>query len=343
MKASSKITIKEVAKYCDVSIATVSRVLNGSHYVSNELSNSVNKAIAELGYTPNYVARSLKLKKTGMIGYITSDISNSYHITIAKALEDVISPLNYNLIVCSTSNNQSTEKKYLRLLHDRSVDAIVLNSCGKCDNEILQLNSNTPMVLVNRRIMTPQFIGDYVDCNNQLGMFLLTKDLLKHGHTKILLVMGPNRLSNMFERLSGFQMAMQEANINTKSDYPYYFEGDFDKKTGFEAIKSMQYQPREYWPTAVIGCNNTITLGILNGLIHYGIHVPDEISVAGFNSIEDYELLNLRPTVAAFDPYVIGKSAAVALMQRLTDQQIPNREFIFPPTLLYGNTVCDNK
>ena len=127
MKASSKITIKEVAKYCDVSIATVSRVLNGSHYVSNELSNSVNKAIAELGYTPNYVARSLKLKKTGMIGYITSDISNSYHITIAKALEDVISPLNYNLIVCSTSNNQSTEKKYLRLLHDRSVDAIVLN------------------------------------------------------------------------------------------------------------------------------------------------------------------------------------------------------------------------
>ena len=97
-----RVTVKDVAKFANVSIATVSRVLNGNYYVSPEIADRVNAAIKELQYYPNSVARSLKTRSTKTIGFVVSDISNSYHITLAKAVEDVISVEGYNMIVCST-------------------------------------------------------------------------------------------------------------------------------------------------------------------------------------------------------------------------------------------------
>ena len=133
MGTKNRTTMKDIANHCGISVATVSRVLNENYYVSPEIKEQVLRAMKELHYSPNYTARSLKCNKSGMIGYITSDISNSYHITIAKAIEDVVKSSNYNLIVCSTNNKKDSEEKYLKLLTSRNVDALVLNSCGEND------------------------------------------------------------------------------------------------------------------------------------------------------------------------------------------------------------------
>ena len=97
------LTIKDVAEACGVSIATVSRVLNDNYYVTPDIKNRVLDTVNRMGYIPNSAARGLKLNTSGIIGYITSDISNGYHIMIAKAVEDMIRPANYNLVVCSLS------------------------------------------------------------------------------------------------------------------------------------------------------------------------------------------------------------------------------------------------
>lgn len=339
MKTKGKVTMKDIASYCEVSVATVSRVLNENYYVAPETKQRVLKAIRESNYSPNNVARSLKLNRTGMIGYITSDISNSYHITIAKAIEDVIRPNNYNLIVCSTNNNKDAEEKYLKLLAGRGVDALVLNTWGKSDALILEMNRTVPMVLVNRRLNTPGFHGDLADCNNVLGMYLLTKELLKCGHRRILLIGGPSHLSNVQERFCGFVKAMKEAGTDAADGYPYLVEGDFSIQSGFDAIDFLLRFPRDKRPTAVLGTNNMTTLGAMKGALHHQMRVPDELSIAGFNSIEHMEMMSFQPTVAAFDPYKIGRAAGLALMERIEDNSIENREYIFAPAILPGNGI----
>ena len=166
----SSITIKDVAKECGFSVATVSRVINDNYYVSPEVKKKVIAAISKLDYTPNSVARSLKSNSSGIIGYITADFSNSYHITIAKAVEDIVRPMNYNLIVCSSNNSAISEEQYLRLLMSKNVDGILLNSSGKNDDFILDVNKKIPMVLITRRLNTPGFHGDFADCNNVYGI-----------------------------------------------------------------------------------------------------------------------------------------------------------------------------
>lgn len=336
-----RVTIKTVAEECKVSTATVSRVLNDNYYVSPDIKQKVLDTINRLGYVPNSVARSLKLSTSGIIGYITSDISNGYHIMIAKAIEDVIRPSNYNLIVCSTGNDAEAERQYLRLLMSKNIDALILNTCGKNDEFVLHANETIPMVLVNRRLNTPGFHGDFADCNNVLGMYLLTKDLLNMGHRDIYLVEGPPNLSNTRERLEGFARAMAEAGIDDMDNYPLRFQGDYSLDSGFKAIAHMPDLPKQ--PTAVLATNNAMTLGILKACKHFHIETPSQISIAGFNGIDHLELLENRPTVAHFDPYKIGQAAGRAIMERIHDNSIDNREYIFSPTLIHGNAVAPLK
>ncbi|QHQ59664.1 substrate-binding domain-containing protein [Anaerocolumna sedimenticola] len=332
-----KITIKDVAERSGVSVATVSRVLNDNYFVTSDIKQKVLKAVDELGYIPNSIARSLKMNTSGIIGYITSDISNGYHIMIAKAIEDIIKPNNYNLIVCSTGNDKDVEERYLKLLLGKSIDALVLNTCGKNDSFILHINKTLPMVLVNRRLNTPGFHGDFADCNNDLGMYLLTKELTDKGHRKILLMEGPPNLSNTKERFNGFQKAMEEIGIDVTKNYPFRYEGDYSLKSGYEGIKFMQNLPLE--PTAVLATNNAMTLGALKALKEFQIPVPDQISIAGFNGIDNLELMTTRPTVADYDPYKIGLAAGKAILERIEDNTIDNREYIFSPTMIHGNAI----
>lgn len=141
------VTIKDVAKLAGVSIATVSRVINDNYYVSPEIKEKVLQAIEDLDYYPNYVARSLKSEKTNSIGFLVSDISNTYFTTMAKALEDVIHKKNYSLIVCSTEDKKEKELAYLKLLISKKVDGLILNTTGKNDELIAELSKQLPIVL----------------------------------------------------------------------------------------------------------------------------------------------------------------------------------------------------
>lgn len=338
METQKKITIKDVAVACGVSIATVSRVLNDNYYVTPAVKQRVLNTIEQLGYVPNSVARNLKTNTSGIIGYITSDISNGYHITIAKAVEDIIRPCNYNLIVCSTGNSADAERQYLKLLMGKNVDAIILNSCGENDEFVLNINKTIPMVLVNRRLNTPGFHGDFADCNNVLGMYLLTRELIHHGHRNIYLVEGPAHLSNTKERLDGFSRAMAEIGIADINTYPLRYHGDFSLQSGIDAIQAMRTLPTR--PTAVAVTNNAMTIGVLKALKQSDFRIPDDISVAGFNGIEHLELMEIRPTVADYDPYKIGQAAGKAILERIKNNTIDNREYIFSPTLIYGNAIA---
>jgi len=331
------ITIKDVAKHAEVSIATVSRVINKNYYVSPETSEKVLQAIDKLNYYPNSVARSLKNNSTQTIGFLVSDISNNYFISVAKAVEDIISKENYNIIVCSTKDKKDEELVYLKLLMSKQVDGLIINTSGKNDEFITSLSKQMPITLLNRQINREDFKGDFIDSDNIQGTYILTSHLLSLGHRKIAVINGNLTVSTGVDRFMGFQKAMLEAGIEVNNDYSYRYDGDFTMESGFTgALKLMEPKDR---PTAILGMNNVMTVGALKYLRLNGFLVPNEISVACYGNIDNIELMYIQPSIVTMNPVTIGQKIGEFMLERIKNNKLANRQFNYSPQLIPGNAV----
>lgn len=330
-------TIKDIAREANVSLATVSRVLNHDPCVTDAMQARVMETAKKLGYVPNSIAKSLKTNSTYTIGFLVSDISNNYYISIARTVEDIVSRQNYNLMLCSTGNHKDRELDYLQMLMSKNIDGLILNTTGLNNDFILEMNKKTPIVLLNRRIMEPEFRGDLIDTNSYLGCYKLTKQLLAIGHRKIYVVRGPAHLSNSYERFQGFSDAMNEAGIEINADYPYVYTGEFTLKSGEDAIRHMQNM--KDMPTAILSQNNMMTVGILKELRRSMIRIPEDVSLASYDGINNMDLMITRPTSASFDMVAIGEQVGQSILSRIKNPSMPNREYIFDPTITPGNSL----
>jgi len=330
-------TLKDVAALVGVSNATVSRVLNDSAYVSRDLSKRVKEAVEELGYNQNIIAKSLKTNSTLTIAFITADISNPYMITVAKAIEDLIHAENYHLLVCSTQGDPKRELEHLKLQMGRNIDGLVINTTG-CNSEyVAEISNRIPVILIHRNCNVPEFRGDLVDTDNEEGVYALTKNLISFGHRRIFVIKGDKHTSNNFMRFTGFCKAMAEIGIYVNDAYPYQYDGKFSEKCGIMAIDHLSSLATK--PTAVLGLNNTMTIGALKGLAAHNISVPDSISIAGYNGIDNRDLFAVRPTIHFVDPVEVGFAAGKALLERLKRNDVPNREFVLKGHMVCGNAV----
>ena len=334
-------TIKDVARVANVSIASVSRVMNNKN-VSEKVRKDVCSAIEELNYTPNFVARSLKRNSTSTIAMLVSDISNSVFTEMAKSIEDAIGPCGYNLIVCSTDDSPQKEVRYLQLLKERHIDGLILNTTGKNDHYVAELSKTLPIVLSNRQIKDPGFVGDFVDSDNFSGMQSLAKHLIDFGHSRIGIILGPRGLSTSEERYSGYMSSMRQIGISEELLKPYTYEGDFYLNSGYVGIKTLlAVQPR---PTAVIISNNKMAIGAMRYLKEQNISVPDEVSIASYGDIENIDILYTKPSIVTLNSYVLGKRIAELLLERIDAKgSIQNREYRYVPMLVPGTAVGRSK
>lgn len=333
----SDATIKDVAKAAGVSTATVSRVINGNYNVSFEIEQKVLKAIDELKYFPNSVARSLKNDSTYTIGFLVSDISNSYFTTIAKVVEDIVSPKNYNIIMCSTEEEKSRELNYLKLLVSKKVDGLILNTTGKNDDFIAALSKKIPIVLINRRLFNMNFNGDFIDGGNLDGVYDLTAHLIAYGHRKIGVINGDLSVSTGMERFEGFKMSMKEIGINVDLNYPYRFDGQFTMESGYQGAAYLMGLSEP--PSGIVVMNNSMTLGALKYFRMNGIRVPEEISIVSFGNIENVELMYVKPSIVTLNAYAIGNKVGKVILERILNPTVKNREVIITPQLIVGDSV----
>ncbi|WP_180316690.1 LacI family DNA-binding transcriptional regulator [Shouchella shacheensis] len=226
-----KVTIKDVAKESEVSIATVSRVLNEVGYVNEQIKVRVLQAVEKLNYQPNAVARSLKRDQTNTIGVILPDISNPYFMTMSKAIEDCLYDHNYNLIFCSGDEKPEKEKKLLQLLLEKRVDAIVLSTSSGNDAFIKRIHlSGTPVILMDRRVDYTDLKLDLVEEDNVKGAYELTKYLIQLGHTKVGVLNGLLDVSTGADRLLGFRQAIRDFGI--RQEEAWIYNGGFTQEGG---------------------------------------------------------------------------------------------------------------
>lgn len=326
-------TIKDVAHKAGVSVATVSRVINNSDYVSEKLRDKVNNAILALGYYPNSMAVSLKKDVSYTIGFVVSDISNAYFISIARAIETEIPQ--YNLIMCSTEDKGTREALLIRMLLGKKMDALVINTSGENDGLIANLSHKVPVVLLHRQVAHESFVGDLIRSNDLYGGYTLTSHLILHGHKSIGVINGKLGVSTGCDRFEGYKNAMSEAGIPVYM--PHTYEGDFTIEAGYYG--AMALMGANTPPTAIVAMNNEMTIGSLKYCREQGIRIPQDLSLVGYGSIINAELMYVQPTIITLNPEIIGKRIAELLISRIHNQAIPNREVEYISELVAGETV----
>lgn len=330
------VTMKDIAKYTGVSTATVSRVLNDNYPVNIETKKKVLKAIEELEYEPNLVAKNLRSKKSNLVAIIVADIKNPYYVSIAKEIDDYLFEEGYNLITCSTDESIEKESDIIRLLLGKHIDAVVIAPSDSENSKLTGLiERNVPIVLVDRKIndLSMPFVGT----NNFKEAYNLTEYLIKKGHEKIGVLTGKLNTSTGKERLEGFKMAMGNYGLSVKENW--IFNGDFDDTQAYEVLSHYLRNNKDL-PTALLSCNNLMTKGTLKALNEEKIKIPDEISIVSFGAMENQEFFNTKITCIEQDTSYMGKKVAELLLTQLQNNQ-SLKNIIVDSTFIEGNSVKD--
>jgi LacI family transcriptional regulator len=320
-------TIRDVAKQAGVAPITVSRVVNNSGYVSEKTRARVEAAIADLGYVPNVLARSLRSRRTDTLALIVTDISNPFWTTVARGVEDAASDAGFNVILCNTDESEVEQDKYLRVLLQKQVDGVLLVPARSALEPIQFIRSqDTPAVILDRLIPNAQ--ADTVRCDSEGGAYQLTRLLLSLGHRQIAVLSGPQGVSTAEDRVAGYQRALTEAGLDLDPALVYY--GQFSLESGYTMTQQMlAATPR---PSGLFAGNNFIAIGALRALRDTGLQVPEDLALVGFDDLPADLVVDPFLTVAAQPAYEMGQQATELLLRRLSGEAPEAYQEVLLPT-----------
>jgi LacI family transcriptional regulator len=306
-------TIHDVAERAGVAPTTVSRVINNSGYVSDATRQRVETAIEELGYVPNRLARSLRLKRTHTLGLVVTDITNPFWPAVARGVEDAAHAAGFSVILCNTDESEAKQKQYLDVLLQKRVDGILLApACASPELLDWIRDQTTPVVLVDRRVDDAQV--DVVRGDSEDGAFRLVQHLISLGHQHIAVLSGPKDVSTATDRVDGYCRALKESGLRVQAEWIRY--GAFSQESGREmAEQALATSPP---PTALFAANNFIAVGALQALQHKGLQVPRDVSLVSFDDLMSSMVIAPFLTVADQPAYDMGQRAAALLLTRLS-------------------------
>ena len=308
---------------------TASRVINSPGTVSARTRERVEEAIEELGYVPNRVARSLRLKRTHTLALVVTDITNPFWTTVARGVEDAAQGAGFNVILCNTDESEAKQHRYLDVLLQKRVDGILLVPAGTSTElgDWIRKQS-TPVVVLDRRIRCAQV--DVVYSDSEGGAYQLIRHLLSLGHRRIAVLSGPKDISTAEDRVTGYRKALIEAGLEVRADWVRY--GEFNQESGYEmAQQVLATLPR---PTALFAANNFIAIGALRALRQAGLRVPEDLSVVAFDDLTSGLVIEPFLTVADQPAYEMGRQATELLLARLSGSATNGyREIVLPTQL----------
>ena len=337
-RMKTKITIKDIARLANVSHTTVSRALNDKSRICKETKEKVLFIAKELNYRPNFVARSLVMKRTKTLGLVITTIVNPFYPELAQEIETTANSLGYNIILCCTHSNLSTEKQYIDMLRSKGVDGIIFTSAHMNDLNIQELaEEDFPIILVNRRTYKPSIKErvDYVGINNILGGYVAVEHLIRLGHQRIGVIGGQPDSSVGIERLEGGKKALETYGLEKTETY--FLDGDFLKGSGYEA--GRRFMGMAGPPTAVFATNDYMALGAYEAIIDQGFKIPEEVALVGFNDIEFSAISGIDLTTIGQKKYEMGAVAVKLLVDRVEGRRIEEvQETILEPELIIRKT-----
>jgi LacI family transcriptional regulator len=334
-----EITIKDIARIAKVSHTTVSRALNDKSRIRSETKEKILAIARELNYRPNFIARSLVMKRTKTLGLVITNIANPFYPELAQGVEKTATKLGYNIILCSTQSDISTEKKYIEMLRSKEVDGIIFSSAHREDPNIVALaEEDFPIILVNRRTDHPLVREkvDYVGVDNVWGGFLAVEHLIRLGHKRTGMIGGTSESSVALERLEGGGRAFRMYGMEQRDEY--LLEGNFLKKSGYQ--RGKQLIKMEEPPTAVFATNDYMALGVYQAILEEGFRIPEDMALIGFNDIEFCSMKGIELTTIGQKKFEMGAIAVEMLVERIekNERRPFSKEVFLKPELIIRKT-----
>ncbi|UJF36412.1 substrate-binding domain-containing protein [Paenibacillus hexagrammi] len=327
-------TIRDVAKKSNVSVATVSRVLNGLNGYSDKTKQKVLKTIEEMGYQPNAIARSLSNKRTQTLGVMFPDVSNEFSSGILHGIEELAHDRGYSVLVCNTAVDGNRTLKYLQVLREKQVDGIIFSSEMLKEEYIQVLDAmNIPVVLVSSET---KYSGiPYVKVDDRMAAYDATNYLIGQGHRNIAMISGTkgDPIAGT-PRVEGYKQALVDNGITVNDAKIVY--GNFRFESGSRLMGQLLSEDSSI--TGVFAACDEMAIGAMNYAMNNGISVPDQLSVVGYDNLKLSEMMVPSLTTIHQPLYDLGRIASEKLIAMVeTGGIVPSS--IVPHSLIERQTV----
>ncbi|WP_339388598.1 substrate-binding domain-containing protein [Vibrio caribbeanicus] len=329
-------TMKDIAKLAGVSTSTVSHVINQTRFVSEEISLRVNNAAKALNYyAPSALARSLKVNRTNTIGMLVTTSTNPFFGEVVKGVERNCYQQGYNLILCNTEGDNARMRDSINTLMQKRVDGFIL-MCSSLEGERIDVFERYPDVPVVVMDWGPMlFTKDKIQDNSLLGGYLATQHLIDNGHTNIGCITGPLIKYQAQMRYEGYKRAMLEKGLEFNADW--IVESDFECEGGYHAFKTMSDRGR--LPSAIFVSNDMMAMGVINAANELGIHVPEDLSIIGYDDVHIAKFMTPSLTTIHQPKYRLGEAAVETLLRKLNHQSDQPEVVQLEPTLVIRKSV----
>ncbi|WP_433748858.1 LacI family DNA-binding transcriptional regulator [Falsibacillus pallidus] len=329
------VTIKDVAKMANVAPSTVSRVIANHPRISDKTKKRVREAMEQLGYHPNFIARSLANQSTRVIGLVMPGsaevfFQNPFFPTVLRGLSEGADEKQYALQLTTGKTDEEIYEGVVQMVQGGRVDGVVLLYSKVEDKLMMYLKERCfPFVMVGKPFKFVEEIT-HVDNDN----FRATKEAAEHmldlGHERIAFIGGDLNLVVTIERLLGYEKALREAGHPLRDDYIIHEE--FLREGGREAVNELMNL--EEPPTALIVADDLMALGVLNTLDEMNIRVPEDISIISFNNVLMAEMSKPPLTSVDINIFDLGYQAAKSLIQKIEDPKEPIKRVIVPHEII---------
>ena len=310
MGSDRRKTMAEIARTAGISPATVSRVFHGSPNVSRRTRQVVAGTLRQFGYQPIDPYSTHAFHQRRLIGLVLSDIANPVHADIAAAVVEKARALGYSVVLCNTDNMRHLEIEYIESLRAQAVDGIVLATATLDDTAVEELvTSGYPCILLNRRLRSGR--GHYVGMDHARAALEITRHLISLRHRRIGFITGPQDISSATERLEGYRLALQEADLPYEPRLVHH--GEFRPRETLPATALLLKNPDP--PSAIIATGDQMALAVIQSATELGLQIPRDLAVAGFDDIDVAGHPHIALTTVAQPKGLLGQLATLLLVE----------------------------
>lgn len=327
-------TIKDVARLANVSVATVSRVMNNSPKASAASREAVRKAMSELGYTPNANARALVNRTCDTMGVVVGDVADPFFGTLVRGVSTVAVEQKLHLLMGNGFHRVEQEREAIELLIGKRCEALVVHSKALSDEALVEYAQQVPgMVFINREVAA--LPGRCIALNNRLGTTVATRHLLELGHRHIAFLCSDHAIEDAALRHQGWQEALREGGVSAHDEWVEW--GAPSEEGGEQAMLNLLAKGLPL--TAVVAYNDAMAAGALSVLADNGLRVPEEVSVVGFDDLVYARYLRPKLTTLRYPIELMAAQAARLALQLAAGDAPAEGSRLYAPTLVNRQSV----
>lgn len=338
------VTIRDIATMANVSPATVSRVLSNSDYpVSQELRDKIRNIAEEVNYIPNMLGKQLKKNESTTIGVIIPSIVNPFYSFVIFGIEEVARENNHTVMICNSLQDPELEKEYIRTIMENQIKGLIISSISEDRTLLRQCIAMGLNVIAIDQVLEEDNVSQ-IKFDYWKGGYIGTKHLLEKGHTRIVYLTSKLDRPSRKGIYRGYLDAMKEAGLEPmlkESSAGGLYTAVYDFDTGKSLAREIIMYPNR--PTAIFACNDMMAFGVINELFSQGIHVPQDISVMGFDGIDLGLMIHPPLTTVKQPDYEMGKMSCKLLFDKIKGEDLPSYDIVLQPRLIERCSVQKNE